>query len=121
MAIIIVVMMLLFPLRSAIVAALTIPMSTFISVGMMYLCGIPLNTVTLAALVVVLGMIVDNSIVVIDGYLDYLGRGHGERPGVLPLAAAGHDLYLHDLLSDPLHDDGHDGRLPDLVPVDDHH
>ncbi|MEQ2989825.1 efflux RND transporter permease subunit [Alistipes shahii] len=76
MAIIIVVMILLFPLRSAIVAALTIPMSTFISVGMMYLCGIPLNTVTLAALVVVLGMIVDNSIVVIDGYLDYLGRGH---------------------------------------------
>lgn len=69
-------MMLLFPLRSAVVAAVTIPLSTFISVGVMYLCGIPLNTVTLAALVVVLGMIVDNSIVVIDGYLDYLGRGH---------------------------------------------
>ena len=76
MAIIILVMMLLFPLRSAVVAAVTIPLSTFISVGMMYLCGIPLNTVTLAALVVVLGMIVDNSIVVIDGYLDYLGCGH---------------------------------------------
>ena len=42
----------------------------------MYLCGIPFNTVTLAALIVVLGMIVDNSIVVIDGYLDYLGRGY---------------------------------------------
>lgn len=76
MAIIIVVMMLLFPWRSALVAAITIPLSTFISVGVMYLCGIPLNTVTLAALVVVLGMIVDNSIVVIDGYLEYLGRGH---------------------------------------------
>lgn len=76
MAIIIAVMMLLFPWRSALVAAITIPLSTFISVGVMYLCGIPLNTVTLAALVVVLGMIVDNSIVVIDGYLDYLGRGH---------------------------------------------
>lgn len=76
MAIIIVVMMLLFPWRSALVAAITIPLSTFISVGIMYLCGIPLNTVTLAALVVVLGMIVDNSIVVIDGYLDYLARGH---------------------------------------------
>lgn len=76
MAIIIAVMMLLFPLRSAIVAAITIPLSTFISVGVMYLCGIPLNTVTLAALIVVLGMIVDNSIVVIDGYLDYLGRGY---------------------------------------------
>ena len=76
MAIIIAVMMLLFPFRSAIVAAITIPLSTFISVGIMYLCGIPLNTVTLAALVVVLGMIVDNSIVVIDGYLDYLARGY---------------------------------------------
>lgn len=76
MAIIILVMMMLFPLRSAIVAAITIPLSTFISVGIMYLCGIPLNTVTLAALVVVLGMIVDNSIVVIDGYLDYLNRGY---------------------------------------------
>ena len=76
MAIIIAVMLLLFPLRSAVVAAITIPLSTFISVGVMYLCGIPLNTVTLAALVVVLGMIVDNSIVVIDGYLDLRTAGH---------------------------------------------
>ena len=76
MAIIVGVMMLLFPLRSAIVAAITIPLSTFISVAVMYMCGIPLNQVTLAALVVVLGMIVDNSIVVIDGYLEYLGKGY---------------------------------------------
>ena len=69
MAVIIVVMMVLFPLRSAIVAAITIPLSTFVSVAVMYLAGIELNIVTLAALIVVLGMIVDNSIVVIDGYL----------------------------------------------------
>ena len=75
MAVIILVMMLLFPLRSAIVAAITIPLSTFISVGIMYLLGIPLNIITLASLIVVLGMIVDNSIVVIDGYLEYLGNG----------------------------------------------
>lgn len=75
MAIIILVMMVLFPLRSAIVAAITIPLSTFISVSIMYLVGIELNIVTLAALIVVLGMVVDNSIVVIDGYLEYLGKG----------------------------------------------
>ena len=75
MAVIILVMVLLFPLRSAIVAAITIPLSTFISVGIMYLLGIPLNIITLASLIVVLGMIVDNSIVVIDGYLEYLGAG----------------------------------------------
>ena len=75
MLIIILVMMVLFPLRSAIVAAITIPLSTFVSVAVMYMMGIELNIVTLAALIVVLGMIVDNSIVVIDGYLEYLGKG----------------------------------------------
>ncbi len=76
MAIIIIVMMVLFPLRSAIVAAITIPLSTFVSVAIMYMVGIELNIVTLAALIVVLGMIVDNSIVVIDGYLEYLRKGY---------------------------------------------
>ena len=75
MAVIILVMMILFPLRSAIVAAITIPLSTFISVAIMYAAGIELNIVTLAGLIVVLGMIVDNSIVVIDGYLEYVGKG----------------------------------------------
>ena len=75
MLIIILVMMVLFPLRSAIVASITIPLSTFVSVAFMYMLGIELNIVTLAALIVVLGMVVDNSIVVIDGYLEYLGKG----------------------------------------------
>ncbi len=75
MLVIILVMMVLFPLRSAIVASITIPLSTFVSVAFMYMLGIELNIVTLAALIVVLGMVVDNSIVVIDGYLEYLGKG----------------------------------------------
>ena len=75
MLIIILVMMVLFPIRSAIVAAITIPLSTFVSVAFMYMMGIELNIVTLAALIVVLGMIVDNSIVVIDGDLAYRNKG----------------------------------------------
>jgi len=86
MAIIILVMMVLFPLRSAIVAAITIPLSTFVSVAIMYMLGIELNMVTLAALIVVLGMIVDNSIVVIDGYLEYLGKGY--EPKVAAIESA---------------------------------
>ncbi|MBP3227396.1 MAG: efflux RND transporter permease subunit [Bacteroidaceae bacterium] len=86
MAIIILVMMVLFPLRSAIVAAITIPLSTFISVGIMYLVGIELNIVTLAGLIVVLGMVVDNSIVVIDGYLEYLGKGYEPRRAAIDSA-----------------------------------
>ena len=76
MGIIILVMMVLFPLRSAIVASATIPISTFVSVAVMYMAGIELNIITLAALIVVLGMIVDNSIVVIDGYLEYLNKDY---------------------------------------------
>ena len=73
--IVVVVMLLLFPWRSAVIAAMTIPITIFISIGIMNLVGIPLNTVTLAALIVVLGMIVDNSIVVLDAYLENLDRG----------------------------------------------
>ena len=86
MVIIILVMMVLFPLRSAIVAAITIPLSTFVSVAIMYLAGIELNIVTLAALIVVLGMIVDNSIVVIDGYLEYLGKGYEPKQAAIDSA-----------------------------------
>ena len=86
MVIIILVMMVLFPIRSAIVASATIPISTFVSVSIMYMMGIELNIITLAALIVVLGMIVDNSIVVIDGYLEYLGKGY--EPKAAAIASA---------------------------------
>jgi len=86
MLIIILVMMVLFPIRSAVVAAITIPLSTFVSVAIMYMAGIELNIVTLAALIVVLGMIVDNSIVVIDGYLEYLGKGLKPRQAAVESA-----------------------------------
>ena len=86
MIIIILVMIVLFPLRSAIVAAITIPLSTFVSVSVMYMMGIELNIITLAALIVVLGMIVDNSIVVIDGYLEYLGKGFEPKKAAIESA-----------------------------------
>ena len=86
MVIIILVMMVLFPMRSAIVAAVTIPLSTFVSVSIMYMMGIELNIVTLAALIVVLGMIVDNSIVVIDGYLEYLNKGYEPKRAAIDSA-----------------------------------
>lgn len=72
---VVVVVMLLLPLKVALVAASTIPITIFISLGLFYAFGIELNTVTLAALIVTLGMIVDNSIVIIDSYLEKLGEG----------------------------------------------
>ena len=74
--VVIAVMLMLFPLRTALVASTGVPVCTAICIGLMYLTGIELNTVTLAALIFVLGMIVDDSVIVIDGYTNYLEKRH---------------------------------------------
>lgn len=73
---VVLVVMILLPMRVALVAASTIPITIFISLGLFQAFGIELNTVTLAALIVTLGMIVDNSIVIIDSYLEMIGEGY---------------------------------------------
>ena len=72
---VIVVIMLLLPMRVASVAASTIPITIFITLGLFYAFGLELNTVTLAALIAALGMIVDNSIVIIDSYVEKIDEG----------------------------------------------
>jgi multidrug efflux pump subunit AcrB len=72
---VIAVMMIMLPVRVASVAATSIPITIFISIGVLYVLGFEINTVTLASLLVVLGMVVDDSIVVIDNYLNYLDHG----------------------------------------------
>lgn len=74
--IVIIVMLMLFPLRTALVSSTSVPVCIAAAWAIMFLFGIELNTVTLAALIVVLGMIVDDSVVVIDGYSDMLAEGH---------------------------------------------
>ena len=74
--IVILVMLMLFPLRTALVSSTSVPVCIAAAWAIMYLLGMELNTVTLAALIVVLGMIVDDSVVVIDGYSDMLAEGH---------------------------------------------
>ncbi len=72
---VVVVIMLLLPFNVALIAASTIPIAIFISLGLFYAFGIELNTVTLACLIVTLGMIVDNSVVIIDDYVELISEG----------------------------------------------
>ena len=74
--IVILVMLMLFPMKTALVSSTSVPVCIAAAWAIMYLLGMELNTVTLAALIVVLGMIVDDSVVVIDGYSDMLHEGH---------------------------------------------
>ncbi len=70
-----IVILLLLPFRVALIASATIPITIFIALGVFYTFNIELNTVTLAALLVTLGMIVDNSIVIIDAYMEDINEG----------------------------------------------
>ncbi|TXB59411.1 efflux RND transporter permease subunit [Phaeodactylibacter luteus] len=74
-AAVIVVIMLFLPFRVAMVSGVTIPISIFITIGLLYVLGVELHTVSLAGLIVVLGMVVDNAIVVIDNYVEKLDEG----------------------------------------------
>ena len=75
MLVVILVMLMLFPIRSALIASSGVPVCTAVALAVMFLTGIGLNTVTLAGLIVVLGMIVDDSIITMDGYMGELGKG----------------------------------------------
>ena len=74
---VVIAVMLMLPLRVAGVAVATIPITIFASIALFLLLGIEINSVTLAALIVTLGMIVDDSVVVVDCYLDKLDAGVG--------------------------------------------
>ena len=71
---VILVTMLLLPLRVALVSAIAIPVSVSMTFGMLDACGIELQQVSIAALIVVLGMVVDNAIEIVDNYVGLLDR-----------------------------------------------
>lgn len=72
---VILVTVLLLPRRVALVAASAIPISILITLGIMWATGMDLQTVSLAGLIIVLGMVVDNAIVIIDNYVEKLDQG----------------------------------------------
>ena len=73
---VILVTMILLPMRVASVAGITVPISVLITLSALYFIGVELHTVSLATLILVLGMIVDNSIVVIDNHVEKIDQGY---------------------------------------------
>jgi multidrug efflux pump subunit AcrB len=93
---VILVTMLLLPFHVALVAAVAIPVTVSATFGILNLCGIDLQQVSISMLVVMLGILVDDAIVVADNYVDLLDRGksldfaaaHCAREIVVPLLVA---------------------------------
>ncbi|WP_426294795.1 efflux RND transporter permease subunit [Dyadobacter endophyticus] len=72
---VVVVVILLLPIRIAAVAAMAIPMTIAVTFALLNAFGIELHQVSLAALIVVLGMVVDDAIVIADNYVELLDEG----------------------------------------------
>jgi multidrug efflux pump subunit AcrB len=72
---VIIVVVLLLPLRIATVAAMAIPMTVAVTFAVMHALDIELHQVSLAALILVLGMVVDDAIVIADNYVELLDEG----------------------------------------------
>jgi multidrug efflux pump subunit AcrB/outer membrane protein TolC len=72
---VIVVTILLLPFRVALVSAVAIPVTISATFGLLNAFGIELHQVSIAALIVVLGMVVDDAIVIADNYIELLDHG----------------------------------------------
>jgi len=85
---VILVTMLLLPIRVAMVAAVAIPVTIMITFGFLDFLDINLQQMTLAGLIVVLGMVVDNAIVIVDDYVERLDQGTSTWRAAVDSAAA---------------------------------
>ncbi len=72
---VVLVTIILLPIRVALIAALAIPITLCTTLGVMDAFGIALHQVSIAALIMVLGIVVDDAIVIVDNYVDLLDRG----------------------------------------------
>ena len=64
----------LLPFRVALIAALAIPVTVAVTFATLNAFGIELHQVSISALIVVLGMVVDDAIVIADNYVELLDR-----------------------------------------------
>ncbi|MCC6591146.1 MAG: efflux RND transporter permease subunit [Bryobacterales bacterium] len=72
---VILVTIILLPIRVASIAALAIPVTVCATLAVMNAIGVQLHQVSIAALIVVLGIVVDDAIVIADNYLELLDHG----------------------------------------------
>ena len=75
---IIILMIYMWNLRSVSVIAISIPLSIIITFTLMYFMNITLNVISLSGLVLGIGMMVDNSIVVLENIFYYRNEGYGK-------------------------------------------
>ncbi|MCX7788635.1 MAG: efflux RND transporter permease subunit [Spirochaetes bacterium] len=70
-------------LRTTFIIGLTIPVSIIITLTLMYFAGLTLNLMTLTGLALGIGMLVDNSIVILENIYRYREKGAKLKPAAI--------------------------------------
>ncbi len=78
-AVFFVIMFFLRDIRGSMIICTTIPTSLILTFLLMYVAGYTLNQISLSSLAIAIGMVVDNSIVILDNIKRYLERGVNSR------------------------------------------
>jgi multidrug efflux pump len=94
--VVVVVMMLTLGLRTGLVVATLIPMAILAAFVVMGVSGIGLDQMSLASLIIALGMLVDNAIVMSESIMVRMGRG---EPGTAAAVASAGELKVPLLTS----------------------
>ena len=80
---ILVIFLFLFNSRSTLIISISIPTSLIFTVAMMYFLHLSFNMITISAMVVAVGMLVDNSIVVLEAILAKVQKGMDRRTAAI--------------------------------------
>ncbi|MDR2029798.1 MAG: efflux RND transporter permease subunit [Treponema sp.] len=70
-------------IKPTIIIGISIPVSIFITMMLMYFAGLTLNLMTMAGLVLGIGMLVDNSIVILENIYRYREKGAKLQPAAM--------------------------------------
>src|SRR3546814_11943470 len=91
--VVLVIFFFLHSLQATIIASLAVPISLIGACGAMYLLGYSLNNLTLMALTIATGFVVDDAIVTIENITRYLAKG--EKPLAAALTGAAQNGSPH--------------------------
>ncbi|TKV29826.1 efflux RND transporter permease subunit [Arthrobacter sp. NamB2] len=80
---VLIILVFLLSVRSTLVTAISIPLSLLVTFIGLYAAGYSLNLLTLGALTIAIGRVVDDSIVVIENIKRHLGYGEEKREAIL--------------------------------------
>ena len=83
LVLVIVFLLIFLPGRIGLMASLSLPIAVLVTFGFMPLLGMNLNAVTILALVIALGMLVDNSVVISENYARLRKEGMGSKEAAL--------------------------------------